>query len=122
MYNTGIPCRTKQIIMTLAGLKNITKQVCESHVEQMAKSILDILMANRIKEIQSILSTDKNKEREGKLQMKIDVLQQPYNQKFYQQLLEETKNDLMQTLLSKSENASVNLINAEYFGFNGRLR
>ena len=37
-------------------------------------------------------------------------------------LLEETKNDLMQTLLSKSENASVNLINAEYFGFNGRLR
>jgi translation elongation factor EF-G len=122
MYNTGIPCRTKQMIMTLAELKNITKQVCESHVEQMAKSILDILMANRIKEIQSILSTDKNKEREGKLQMKIDVLQQPYNQKFYQQLLEETKNDLMQTLLSKTENASVNLINAEYFGFNGRLR
>ena len=110
------------MIMTLAELKNITKQVCESHVEQMAKSILDILMANRIKEIQSILSTDKNKERESKLRMKIDVLQQPYNQKFYQQLLEETKNDLMQTLLSKTENANVNLINAEYFGFNGRLR
>ena len=122
MYNTGIPYRTKQMIMTLAELKNITKQVCESHVEQMAKSILDILMANRIKEIQSILSTDKNNELEGKLRMKIDVLQQPYNQKFYQQLLEETKTDLMQTLLSKTENASVNLINAEYFGFNGRLR
>ena len=69
--------------MTLAELKNITKQVRESHVEKMAKSILDILMANRIKEIQSILSNDKNKELEGKLQMKIDVLQQPYNQKFY---------------------------------------
>lgn len=108
--------------MTTKERQEMTLQVEEKHISQLIKSLMDAFVEKRIEELstQFEVSDDLN-DRNG-ISEKLSVLKKANEQKFYQEIQQQAEKLLRSSLLNVGEWVSLNLNNAEFFGFSGRLR
>ena len=93
-----------------------------SEINVLAEHLLKAVIAKRISELKNY----KESLREGKekelITNKIKIMQQPFEREFYQNIREKAIKDITAKMLDVCDNISIDVINAEYFNFSGRLR
>ena len=76
----------------------------------------------RIDELNAKIESTNNKKEIEEMKKKIKVLQQPFDQDFYLNIEKATIKNMTRHLEEICENISLDLINAEFFNFSGRLK
>ena len=93
-----------------------------SEINVLAEHLLKAVIAKRISELKNY----KESLREGKekkfVTSKIEIMQQPFEREFYQNIKEKTIKNITAKMVDVCDNISIDVINAEYFDFSGRLQ
>ena len=93
-----------------------------SNVNVLAEHLLKAVIAERISELKNYKESLREGQEKKDVIHKIEILQQPFEREFYQNIKEKTVKDITSKMLDVCENINLDVINAEYFDFSGRLR
>ena len=93
-----------------------------SNVNVLAEHLLKAVIAERISELKNYKESLREGQEKKEVIHKIEILQQPFEREFYQNIKEKTVKDITSKMLDVCENINLDVINAEYFDFSGRLR
>ena len=107
--------------MKISEIKSVVNDV-QDEVKALSNLLLRAVVAKRIEELKNQIEIASNKKEVKNMKKKIRILQKPFDQDFYLNIEKATLNKLNQQLQDVCENISLDLINAEYFNFSGRLK
>ena len=93
-----------------------------SNINVLAEFLLKAVIAERISELKNYKDSLREDKEKKDVTRKIEILQQPFEQSFYQNIREKAIKDIYDKLLIVCENINLDVINAEYFDFSGRLK
>ena len=107
--------------MTLLEIKNVVKST-KSEVKALSDLLIQAVISTRIEELKARIEVTDNKKEIESIKKTIKILQKPIDQEFYLNIEKAAINSLNLRLEEVCENISIDLINAEYFKFSGRLK
>ena len=108
--------------MTVGEVMMIGENAGKKYVDEIAEQIVKDMIAARISVYKRHLHDTSYKDSHKKIRKNISILEKAETREFYKVLVNETRNRLINHFRQVAENMHTNLINAEYFGYTGRLR
>ena len=93
-----------------------------SNINVLAEHLLKAVIAERISELKNYKESLCEGQKKKAVTRKIEIMQQPFEREFYQNIREKAIKDITAKMLDVCDNISIDVINAEYFNFSGRLR
>ena len=107
--------------MKLQEIKNVVA-LSSTEIDNLSKKLIKAIVSNRISELKQKMVEASDKNQLKVMTQKIKILQKADEQDFYLNIEKATVNNLNRKLEEVCENISIDLINAEYFNFTGRLK
>ena len=107
--------------MKLQEIKNVVA-LSSNEIDNLSKKLIKAIVSNRISELKQKMEETSDKNQLKVMTQKIKILQEAEDQDFYLNIEKATVNNLNRKLEEVCENISIDLINAEYFNFTGRLK
>ena len=108
--------------MTVGETMLIGENVGKKYVDEIAEQIVKDMIAARISVYKKRLHDASYKNFQKGIREKISILEKAETMEFYKVLVNETRNRLINDFRKAADNANTDYLNAEYFGFSGRLR
>lgn len=108
--------------MTNGEVRQIGRDIGQSHIDVAAYKMVTAFINNRIHEIKVHLYTHDTAAENKKYQPVLVKLEKAEESEYFQVLLERTKKKLVESYESVAEHINIDLINTEYFGFTGRIK
>ena len=107
--------------MTYGEIHQIGRESGKCHIDIAAYKMVQALIDNRIHEIKVHLNNHDTREERRKYQPVLEKLQKAEELEYHKILLDKIKAELIKAYETAAEHASIGLINAEYFGFTGKM-
>lgn len=107
--------------MSIKEIKNAVS-FSNNEIEILSKQLIETIISGRITELKKKMAETTDKEQLKAMTKKISILQQPYDQNFYLNIEKAATRKLTDMAVSLCNDINLNLINAEYFDFTGRLK
>lgn len=107
--------------MKLQEIKNVVA-LSGNEIDNLLKKLIKAIVSNRISELKQKMEETSDKNQLKVMTQKIKILQKADDQDFYLNIEKAAVNNLNRKLEEVCENISIDLINAEYFNFTGRLK
>lgn len=108
--------------MTVGEIMMIGENVGKKHVDEIAEQIVKDMIAARMAVYKRRLHEADYKSFHKGIREKISILEKAESMDFYKVLVNETRNRMINYFRQVADNTNIDLSNAEYFGFTGRLR
>ena len=108
--------------MTIGEVMMIGVKVGEKYVDEMAEQMVKNLIDARLSVCKRRLHDARYKDSHKKIRDKVSILEKAETMDFYKVLVDKTRNGLIDHFKQTANNVDLDLINAEYFGFTGRLK
>lgn len=112
--------------MTVGEIMKIGEEIGKEYVDEIAHKMVKSMIHARKCQLERKLRDNQYKDRHKQMKSTLDILMTLENkgqsEAAYNALFNETRNNLIVSFRKSAEDVSLNLSNAEYFGFTGRLR
>ena len=108
--------------MTIGEVMMIGVKAGQKYVDEIAEQMVKNLIDARISVCKKRLHDASYKNSHKNLRNKISILEKAENMDFYKVLVDKTRNRLIVQFKQTANDVNLELINAEYFGFTGRLK
>jgi len=108
--------------MTVGEIMMIGENIGKKYADEIASQIVKEMIAGHVAELKKKIEDDRYSRSHKQIREKITILEKAEGTEFYQALVKETRNRLMNHFRNEAENMKTDLNNAEYFGYSGRLR
>lgn len=108
--------------MTLAEIKKIGSNLCKKDAERIASEMLVALINKRKEELQKRIDTENiGKKKLSQLKNTLEALNAPTDKEYFRNIVLRSARKIQCFYGELSDSILVDLINAEYFGFTGRI-
>lgn len=108
--------------MTSAEIKKIGSNLCKKDAERIVSEMLVALINKRKEELQKRIDTENIDKKElSQLKNALEALNAPTDKEYFRNIVLRSVQKIQRFYGELSDSISVDLINAEYFGFTGRI-
>ena len=107
--------------MTVKEIK-IAVSSLNDEIDGLSKQLIKIVISNRISELKKSMLETSDKKQLNAMTRKVKILQKPDGQDFYSNIENVATKRLTEMLVNACDNINIDLINAEFFNFSGRLK